>query len=640
MARLQQFVFPISILLTLSIYALGVQGPFILDDLLNLQLLNKLGEPSIPWYAVIFSNSSGALGRSVSMVTFLTDYWLHGFSATWFKVTNLAMHLACGVSIYLFMAKALGETPYRHKARMFSAVATSLWLLSPLLTSTVLYVIQRMAILSAFFTFLALNSYLHFRGSLAHSGPRYFYLTLFFIFSLLGVFSKENAALIPCFVLVLEFFFCKQTKSGELAHRRKNLLVLVVGLTPLLLACAILLHNPLIMLDYSKRDFTLSQRFFTELRILWDYVFGLLVPQSSHFGLFHDDIAVSSGIFSPISTLTSALGWGFLIAASLLARRNDYWRPIAGGVAFFLAGHLLESTVLPLELYFEHRNYLPGVGVYLLLVLLVGYAVERGWVTLGVIRIGALLYGLAFCVALSQRALMWSDYQLLIYSSYEAHPLSARANTEAAVQDAQSGNFDAAVAKIQKVKELLPMKVMGANTQLMYTYCLLNHAGLTDDAIRRMMDSPVDDSAYTATGLEELNNLYRSKGCENVPYAEYISAMADRISRFYDSGEYKAYNEQRLAGVTNIQLRIMEGLNSLPKTDKTIELAEAINKAGQGGFAVDLLTAVALIDRGRMEEAGALIQKQKKDVSMAAQLEAKSLANVEQIYNEKMKGSH
>jgi hypothetical protein len=43
---------------------------------------------------------------------------------------------------------------------------------------------------------------------------------------------------------------------------------------------------------------------------------------------------------------------------------------IAFGLLWFLWGHILESTVLPLAPMFEHRNYQPGLGVFLIFVLL------------------------------------------------------------------------------------------------------------------------------------------------------------------------------------------------------------------------------------------------------------------------------
>ncbi len=36
-------------------------------------------------------------------------------------------------------------------------------------------------------------------------------------------------------------------------------------------------------------------------------------------------------------------------------------------VLFFLVGHSMESTLIPLEMVYEHRNYLPGMLVCLAL---------------------------------------------------------------------------------------------------------------------------------------------------------------------------------------------------------------------------------------------------------------------------------
>ncbi|MFT3928658.1 MAG: hypothetical protein QM709_00040 [Spongiibacteraceae bacterium] len=634
----RHYIFPVTIFLTLCIYLLGVRGPFILDDLLNLETLKKLDESSIPWYAVVFSNSSGALGRPVSMMTFAADYWLHGFNATWFKISNVLLHVACGATLYFLVIKALAETAYKSTSRTISSVVASIWLLSPFLTSTVLYVVQRMAILSALFTFLALLSYLNFRSSLSEGKPKYWLFVSFCIFSVLGIFSKENAALIPLLIFVLEVFFCKKIAVGHRVDKRWLVLVALVVAVPILLACVVLWLKPGIVLDYSKRAFTLEERFLTEQRIMWEYLLSLLLPRSINFGLFHDDIVISKGLFNPSATFWATLSWLIVLVLLVRALKSDTYRAIAGGVAFFLVGHILESTVLPLELYFEHRNYLPSTGAYLALVLFGAHAVQQEWVSSHLVKVAVGIYLVAFALSLSQRVLMWTNYELLIYSSYEAHPLSPRANTEAALMDAQRGMLEDAIKKIEVVKMLQPEKSMGANTQIMYMQCLLDREGLSDADAVNMTKVPVDDTAYTSTGLGELSDLYRSRGCDHVPVAAYIVALTDRIISFYDSGEYKKYNVQRLVGVDSINLRLMEGLNSLPKTQKSLELAAAINRSAQGGFGVDLLAAVALIDQGRMREAGELIEKCKLDNSVGAQLAAKSLANVEKIYKDRIDG--
>ncbi|MCY0536413.1 hypothetical protein, partial [Klebsiella pneumoniae] len=52
-----------------------------------------------------------------------------------------------------------------------------------------------------------------------------------------------------------------------------------------------------------------------------------------------------------------------LTGASLAARKRA--PSIPAGWFFFLVAHLVESSFLPLEMYYEHRNYLPSFGLLL-----------------------------------------------------------------------------------------------------------------------------------------------------------------------------------------------------------------------------------------------------------------------------------
>src|SRR3569833_3591035 len=114
---------------------------------------------------------------------------------------------------------------------------------------------------------------------------------------------------------------------------------------------------------YALRDFTFTERVLTEPRILFSYIHGLLLPDGGRFGLYHDDYPLSQNLISPFSTLLSILSWGILVLIPL-AIRYDVARWLSFGIIFFLAGLALDSSLLPLELYFEDRYYLPGYGFF------------------------------------------------------------------------------------------------------------------------------------------------------------------------------------------------------------------------------------------------------------------------------------
>jgi tetratricopeptide (TPR) repeat protein len=117
---------------------------------------------------------------------------------------------------------------------------------------------------------------------------------------------------------------------------------------------------------YKTRDFTLLERLMSEARVLSDYLYKSVVTLPHSFGIFHDDYAISHSVLDPPQTLIAILFILALIASAFYFIRRAQVYSFA--ILWFFAGHILESTFIPLELYFEHRNYLPIVGILFALV--------------------------------------------------------------------------------------------------------------------------------------------------------------------------------------------------------------------------------------------------------------------------------
>ncbi|MBL4864954.1 MAG: hypothetical protein JKY67_01090 [Pseudomonadales bacterium] len=90
------------------------------------------------------------------------------------------------------------------------------------------------------------------------------------------------------------------------------------------------------------------------------YVQSIFFPVTSQYGVVHDNIVVSRSLLRPFTTLISVAAWVGVVTTAIVKR---HYVMFGFAVFFFLAGHLLESTVIPLELYFEHRNYLASFGL-------------------------------------------------------------------------------------------------------------------------------------------------------------------------------------------------------------------------------------------------------------------------------------
>ncbi|PCI81896.1 MAG: hypothetical protein COB20_01155 [SAR86 cluster bacterium] len=348
--------------LVILVYSPGVSGPFLFDDYKNLDPLGDDGGVS-NWPAFrkfVFGNPSGPSGRPVSMLSFLIDAQDWPANTASFKYTNIMIHVLSGLMFCWFASELfqiLGITAQR--SAMLGLLAAALWLLHPLNGSTTLYVVQRMAQLMTFFGLSSLLCYLKGRR-LIFSNPKKGLLLLcvcLFPFGLLSVLSKENGALILLLIVVFEFsIFRFEPRNSELIvwFRAGVIAPLVV------MGIVLALSFTDSVASYEFRHFSLFERLLSESRILVIYLGKIFLPIDAGVSLFHDDIEISKSFLNPLSTLFSVL---FLFG---LAGVGWFWRksqPVLFlGIAWFFVMHILESTYLPLELYFEHRNYMAMIG--------------------------------------------------------------------------------------------------------------------------------------------------------------------------------------------------------------------------------------------------------------------------------------
>ncbi len=426
--------------LAFFVYLPGTSGYFLFDDTINivdneLIRIQALDLPTLQRAA--FSGSAGALGRPLAMLSFALDYHFHGLSPYHFKLTNILIHLVNGVCAYVLTLLIL-DTLCRPQlpafgpdtARWIGLAVAAAWLLHPLNLTGVLYIVQRMTSLSALFTFLGLISYLHGRSRLPTASGWTWILASFLVFTPLAVFSKENGVLLPAFLLAAECILYR-FQAPTLAVRRTLLALFAASVVlPGAAIVAYLLANPdWLTSGYAIRDFTLTERLLTEPRVLWFYLQNIVGPSPRQLGIFHDDIAISTSLLEPVTTLFACVGiLLLLLLVPLLAKRQ----PIAAfGIAFFLIGHSLESTALALELAHEHRNYLPIYGVllplfyYLLLPL-------RHRQSLRARQAAALCFIVLLATITFMRAREWGDSLMLKQMAAENHPDSARSNMDIA----------------------------------------------------------------------------------------------------------------------------------------------------------------------------------------------------------------
>jgi hypothetical protein len=185
--------------------------------------------------------------------------------------------------------------------------------------------------------------------------------------------------------------------------------------------------------------------------VLWDYVRHIVLPFGPGMGLIHDDYPKSTALLSPPATLVAIVAW---IAALALAWRMRSTAPaVLGGVLVFLAAHAMESSIFPLELYFEHRNYVAAVGVVIAVAGLVGAGHGRLGGTTPAFRRAlaatAVIMPLTFAAATFARATVWGDPQARLAQALDTSPYSPRLRAQIAIEAAESADLPGALAQIQ-----------------------------------------------------------------------------------------------------------------------------------------------------------------------------------------------
>lgn len=417
-----------SLLWTFFLYAPGLPGPFVFDDFPN---LSPLGEYSHLDYwsrllLYISSSDSGPTGRPVSLLTFFLNQSSWPSDPYSFKFTNLMIHLLNGVLVFWFVFKLLSKTNCRQKCAWVAAIVSLLWLVHPLNVTPVLYVVQRMTELSGLFTLLGLIAYLYGREkAIRDPVGGYLFMTLALgIFGLLAVLSKENGALLLAYVLVTEYLLLRVVQRD--VPKGYGLWCCIVLVVPLVLLLSYMLYPVLWAGAYGARDFTVGERLLTESRVLVSYLKQLVIPEIGGSGLFHDDYQVSRGVLDPPVTLISMVAVFLLVGVSFFRRTQRLF--ISFAIAWFFAGQLMESTVVALEIYFEHRNYLPILG-FVFAGVISPFRVE-GWTRTVVVVFIVLLF-LYFSFVVHTNAQLWGGAARATLVWASEHPASIRAQSAA-----------------------------------------------------------------------------------------------------------------------------------------------------------------------------------------------------------------
>ncbi len=303
---------------------------------------------------------SSSKSRPVSYISFALNYYAHGLNVRGFHAVNIAIHIITGILLLHLLKTTMSISPERESYRTAKYIpffTALIWLINPVHTQSVTYIVQRMGSMGAMFFVMSLFFYAKARINQDRINKILFFIGAS-ISGGLALGTKENTIMLPLFILLYEWYFFQDLRFN--ISWRSLLWVTVVVVMLISAVWYSLGTSPLdtLVSGYDIRSFTMSERLLTESRVILHYISLFIYPHPDRLSLDYD-FHVSSSLFFPLTTILSILTvFGLLSWAIYFARGK---RLYSFCVLWFLGNLVVESTVIPLEIVYEHRIYLPSM---------------------------------------------------------------------------------------------------------------------------------------------------------------------------------------------------------------------------------------------------------------------------------------
>ncbi|AVZ84736.1 hypothetical protein [Acinetobacter sp. WCHA45] len=507
--------------------AMGLTWQF--DDYINLKDLSNASSVQ-GLNNFIFGGVAGPTGRPISLLTFLANYndWMNNHPWGFVK-TTLIWHLlnACLIFLLVFnIAKIYINNT--NQSYIFALMVAMVWVILPIHASANLIPIQRMTHVSAFFMLSTLLGYVYFRTYLSSKQSPILNLILVIgwvvIGTILAVYSKENGAVVVTMLALLELYFLKRITYPAYPKLWTLGIYLALLIVPLFMLLYLVKNWAGINHHFEfYRDRSLADHLATQIIILWEYLKQIILPRAALLGPFHDGhIVYHWTMWQPYVAL---IAWLVAIFVGWKYKAYRLGKFLLFALVWYFAAHQIESSIIPLELYFEHRNYLASLGWVVLIAVLFAeiYKKYQGlspWHILGGIYILYLLFNLQQITSLWGKPLlaaeMWSTYQ----------PDSPRAAQMLAAQYKQEGFREASIEVLNDFAQLHP-KNISLEMQVFSETCEKNSSQQNINQLNSLKKNVAKISlpADITVNIASLGENIRQKKCAGVTLKNYLNFL-------------------------------------------------------------------------------------------------------------------
>jgi Flp pilus assembly protein TadD len=429
----------------------AIDAPFTHDERAGIAE-NRALRPGSPIGAAVTYRFSPDQARPVFFLSLWADARLFGVRPRPFRLTGLALHLICGVLVYLLL-KRLPRPEGTGIPSGAALAGTAFFLLHPLQAESVIYIWGRSGVLSTLFILAAL---LLVPWAVGTAGRRLAAWAGAIACTTLGLTSKEETVVLP--LIAFLWWTIAEGRPVRSGLRRAAILAVPVA--------AFLLVRSLLVGGVGRQVFarSLTDNILGQAAVTLRMVRLVLLPAGQSF-----DHAVE--VPGPAAGSLALAGCAIVVAAAslLAARPHPGTRRLGGGILVAASGCLLYWIVPLPDLMSERRLYLPFAGAALCV---------SGIVTLLAIRVAAnrspraarvasllpaAILALLLGPAVHLRARVHADPRLLWEEAARLAPHKARPLVNLGVMAAERGDRDKAGEMFGRAVSLEP-----ANAEALY----------------------------------------------------------------------------------------------------------------------------------------------------------------------------
>jgi tetratricopeptide (TPR) repeat protein len=313
--------------------------------------------------------------RFLTYLTLAINYKISKFDPISYHTFNFFIHYIAALFLY-FLFVELWKTPFLHRLELKFTVslgaflAAGVFLLHPLQTESVTYVIQRAESMAGMFYLATLFFYVKARRVQTRNGL-FGYSLLAGLGALGAAFSKEIAVTLPVMIVVFELFFFETSIKG-LLQNKLFLFLLVPAVLILVPKFKNLVRNDFFYDPGPGTTFSREQYILTQFSVLITYLRLFFWPVGQNVDW---DYPLATN-FLALKTVSSFVLLLLLLVLAYFSYRR--LRLLSLGLVAFFITLAPTSSIIPLRhVIFEHRMYLAVAFLAVGCVQLFSYGLEK-----------------------------------------------------------------------------------------------------------------------------------------------------------------------------------------------------------------------------------------------------------------------